>query len=92
VRATASTVARRSEIHSNPGSACYAQELRSERLAAQVANLQISGITLADSNIELRSSLVECDAGAAEDAVRLRWWARVERAMRAGEEPPGRPD
>jgi len=84
-------VARRSEVRSDSGSACHAQELRSERLAVTVVDLQASNIEVAESNIELRSYLLECDAGAATDAVMLRWWPRVERAMRLGENPPPQP-
>lgn len=90
LRATA-VVARRSEIRSDPGSACHAQELRSERLAATIEDLQRSGIEVADGAAELQGLLLECNAGAERDAVTLRWWARTERAMRLGENPPPSP-
>lgn len=90
LRATA-TGPRRSEVRSDPGSACHAQELRSERLASAVEDLQRRGIEVASGAAELQGLLLECDEGARRDAVNLRWWSRVDDAVRLGEEPPPRP-
>jgi len=80
------TAARRSEVHSDPGSPCRPQELRSERLAGLLEEGQRRSIEVAESNGELEGLVLACEDGARRDAVMLRWAQRTMEAMRIGSE------
>lgn len=83
--------ARRSEVRSNPGSACSSQELRSERIAGALEDLQRQCVEVADRTNELEGQLLACDSGARRDAVMLRWALGSMAAMRIGAEAPSVP-
>ena len=81
------TTTRRSEVHSDPGSPCRPQELRSERLAGLLEEGQrlcIAGAELLGESVGL---VLTGEDGARRDAVMLRWAQRTMEAMRIGAEP-----